>query len=453
MSRALGVLWVLPLAAFGVEAALGAGGFDVPRGAWGNTLALAGTASLFSVVVGVPVGATLAGSRAAAAALAPLLVPPVVSAAGWMALRLPSPGAAGCGAILACSLWPVVAFPVAAALSRLPASELEAARLQLGPGRIVSGVLWPAVRPGLLGGALLAAVLAVSDFTVPAVFVVPTLSTVVFERLSAFEFRSAAAAALPLVALAGVAAWALARVPVVPRAGSGVSLGGRAPALVLALAMAFLPGAVCVRALLSPAEVFGAVALYGSSMGWSVLSAALAALVLVGWSAWARGRSLLEPVWLAALVLPGVVTALGVLLLAGAGPAWLGNSGLLLGFALAARAAYVAWRPLRDAVEPSQLEAAALAGWSRFRAWRRVVLPALRPRILAAAAVVFALALGEIGASVLLAPPGRSSAVQHLFNLMHYGYDGTVAALALALAAGPAAAAWIGAYAGKLGRA
>jgi ABC-type Fe3+ transport system permease subunit len=139
-------------------------------------------------------------------------------------------------------------------------------------------------------------------------------------------------------------------------------------------------------------------------------------------------------------------------MLASDGPSWLGNSGLLLGLAFAARAAYVAWRPLRDAVEPSQLEAAELAGWSRWRTWTRVELPALRPRLLAAGAVVFALSIGEIGASVLLAPPGRPPVVLSLFNLMHYGYDGTVAGLALALAAGPAVAAWIGAYAGKLGR-
>jgi iron(III) transport system permease protein len=453
MSRAIGVLWVLPLAAFAVEAVRGAGSFDVPSTAWANTLVLAGVAAVFSVLVGVPVGASMAGSRASAAALAPLLVPPVVSAAGWMALRLPSPGAAGCGAILACSLWPVVAFPVAATISRLPASELEAARLQLAPALVFRKVLWPAVRPAVLGGALLAAVLAVSDFTVPAVFVVTTLSTVIFERLSAFEFRSAAAAALPLAVLAGLAAWALSRVPLVPRPGLGVRLGGRGPALVLAVAMAALPGAVCVRALLSPAEAARGLALHGGAVAWSVFVAALAAVAVVAWSAASRGRSRLEPAWLAALVLPGVVVALGVLLLARGGPAWLGDSGLLLGAALAARAAYVAWRPLRDAVEPAQLEAAELAGWSRWTAWRRVEWPALRPRLLAAGAVAFALSIGEIGASVLLAPPGRSSAVQHLFNQMHYGYDGVVAGLALALAAGPAAAAWIGAYAGKLGRA
>jgi iron(III) transport system permease protein len=217
--------------------------------------------------------------------------------------------------------------------------------------------------------------------------------------------------------------------------------------------MAVLPGAVCIRALFSPVEVFRTLALHGDSLAWSAGTGLASAVVLLAWSAWARGRSRLEPLWIASLVLPGVVVALGVLLLAAKAPAWVGNSGLLLGFALSARAAWVAWRPLRDAVDPSQLEAAELAGMSRFETWRRVELPAMKPRLLAAGAVVFALSLGEIGASVLLAPPGRSSAVQHLFNALHYGYDGSVAGLSLALAAGPAAAAWIGAYAGKLGRA
>jgi iron(III) transport system permease protein len=160
-----------------------------------------------------------------------------------------------------------------------------------------------------------------------------------------------------------------------------------------------------------------------------------------------RGRSLLEPLWLAALLLPGMVPALGVLVLG-----LPTGSGLLLVWALASRFAIVGWLPLRDAVEPGQLEAADLAGLGRFRAWRRIVLPAVLPRALAAGAAVFALALGEVGPAVLLAPPGRQTGVQRLFNALHYGYDGTAAALALSLVAGAAALAWMGAYARRFAR-
>jgi iron(III) transport system permease protein len=128
------------------------------------------------------------------------------------------------------------------------------------------------------------------------------------------------------------------------------------------------------------------------------------------------------------------------------------GSGWVFVWALASRFALVAWLPLREAVEPAQLEAAELAGLGRARIWARIVLPAALPRALAAGAAVFALVLAEVGPAVLLAPPGRQTGTQRLFNALHYGYDGTAAALALSLVAGAAALAGLGVYAGRLAR-
>ena len=142
-----------------------------------------------------------------------------------------------------------------------------------------------------------------------------------------------------------------------------------------------------------------------------------------------------------------MVPALGALTLGlSPGAAW------IFVWVLASRFAAVAWLPLREAVDPAQLEAAELSGLSRARVWRRVVLPAALPRAAAAGLAVFALVLGEVGPAVLLAPPGRQTGVQRLFNALHYGYDGTAAALALSLVAGAAALAGLGVYAGRVAR-
>src|SRR6185295_5478473 len=101
-----------------------------------------------------------------------------------------------------------------------------------------------------------------------------------------------------------------------------------------------------------------------------------------------------------------------------------------------------AWLPLREPVERAQLDAAELAGIPGFRRWRRIVLPAILPRAAAAGALVFVLVLGEIGPVVLLSPPGRLTAAQHLFTLMHYGYDGVVASMALFLFGATALVTW-----------
>ena len=88
---------------------------------------------------------------------------------------------------------------------------------------------------------------------------------------------------------------------------------------------------------------------------------------------------------------------------------------------------------------------------SRACLWRwRITAPALLPRAAAAGAIVFVLALGEIGPVVLLSPPGKVTASQHLFNLMHYGYDEVVASIALLLFGATALVTWSGMHVGRL---
>ncbi|HEX7898956.1 MAG TPA: hypothetical protein VF950_14430 [Planctomycetota bacterium] len=452
MTRAIGVLWLVPLAAFAGEAALGAGGLGPAWRPWGNTLAMAGTCALLALLIGAPAAAALAHApRLAPLVVAPLALPPVVAASAWMGLKLPAPGPFACGAILAATLWPLPALLGWAALRRIPPAELDAAALHGAP---LARVVWPHARPAVLAGGLLAFLLAASEFTVPAAFALPTVGTRVYEHLYAFNVREAAATSLPLLVLAGAAAVALRNVPAFPRAGAPAAFLGpsaRRAATGVALAAtsltALAPAAVFAWTLKTPAAYGRALAADGEGLLWGACFAGAAAAVLTAWSLAARGRSRLEPLWVAALVLPGMVPALGVLALGL--PA---GSGWLFVWALASRFAVVAWLPLRDAVEPAQLEAAALAGLGPFRTWRRVVLPAAWPRAAAAGAAVFALALGEVGPAVLLAPPGRQTATQRLFNALHYGYDGTAAALALSLVAGAAALAGLGVYAGRLAR-
>ncbi|HZE97043.1 MAG TPA: hypothetical protein VE981_08445 [Planctomycetota bacterium] len=442
MRRLIGLLLAAPLAGFALEAVLGAGRFQLHLGAWTSTLIVAGGATAIAVVIGVPVGAALAHGRSRwlkTLTLFPLLLPPVLAAAAWLAARLPVPGAAGCAVILGSLYWPVVALVFDASLRRLPAGAMDAAALQLRTGRLLGRVVWPQVRPALGAAALLVFLLAASEFTIPALFVVPTISMTVYEELSAFRGASAASASLPLMALAIGLAWTLRRAPSLPASAPARPFLGRAP---LAAARGVAALAWIATALL-PATLFAlragsfakTVSINLESIAWSGLVAGIAATLLVAWASTSPARSRLEPLWLATLVLPGVVAGLGTLKIAersGLHP-FLAPSGALLILAIMARFAFAAWLPLRDPVERAQIEAAELSGLSRVRIWRRIVLPALLPRALAVGSLVFVLSLGEIGPVVLLSPPGRMTAAQHLFNLMHYGYDDVVASMALLL--------------------
>ncbi len=463
-SRVLGVVLLAPLAGFALEAAAGEGAFAVPARAWGLTLVIAGTAAALALAFGLPVALALAHTRSRwplALTLFPLLVPPAIGAAAWIAARLPLPGAFGCGLLLGAGAWPVVALLVRASLASLPRSALDAAELQLGPGRTLRAVAWPHVRPAVAAGALLVFLLAASDFTVPSTFAVPAVSYEIFVRLSAFQFAGAAAAALPLAALAVVLAILVRKVSAIPSGEvSRPFLGGRPLAAAWAVSLAawgltaLLPVGVCLATSGGPAKLARTLALHADSIAWSFGTAGTAALLLVLWSALSPGRSRLEPLWLLALVLPGAAGALGVAALAGRLeilPLLAPGGAFLL--ALAGRFAYAAWLPLREPVPRAELEAAELAGLSRVRTWMKVVWPALLPRALAAGAIVAVLALGEIGPALLLSPPGRQTVVQHVFNQIHFGYDESVAALSLLAFGAAALAAWGAPYAWRLHRA
>jgi len=460
MTRAIGFVLAAPLAGFALEAALGAGQFQLHLRAWGQTLIVAGGATLLSILFGVPAALALAHSRGRllrTLTLFPLLLPPVLAAAAWLGARLPAPGPFGCAAILGAIYWPVIALLLEASLRRIPADALDAAALQLTPVRTARVVVWPHVRPALGAAALLVFLLAASEFTVPALFVVPTISMTIYEQMSAFRTASAASAAMPLIALAVALAWAMRRMEMIPPARaarpflSGAPLAGvRVAASLVWTATAIAPAAIfATRA----GSFFPTLSMNLDAVAWSAGIAAATALLLVAWSLLSTRRSRLEPLWLATLALPGVVAGLGALQLAGRTGAlpWLAPSGALLLLALMARFAFAAWLPLREPVDRGQLEAAELSGLSAVRTWWRITAPAVLPRAGATAAVVFVLVLGEIGPVVLLSPPGRLTASQHLFNLMHYGYDGVVASLALFLFGATALVTWSGMHVGRLG--
>jgi ABC-type Fe3+ transport system permease subunit len=463
-SRAFGGLLILPLAGFLLEALWGEGRWTARPEAWKNTLLVAGGAMGVSLVLGIPVGLVLAHARTRAVhalVLLPLLIPPALGAAAWMLLPLPAPGPGACALILGITSWPIVALFLWASLSRLPQGALDSGFLQLSEHRLLAGVIWPHVRPAVLASSALVFLLAASDFTVPATFALPTVATVLYERLSVFQYASAAWTALPLLVLGAGLALGLRRIPILPQTGRPRAfLGPRSLALSCALGAGVWTLSVGLPVLLFSLHLGSAPALFRNvavnlpSFAWSALVAGASAGLLVAWSSVSPGRSRLEPLWLAGLLVPGIVTALGTLGLAGrlGVQSTLSPSGALYVIALMSRFAYAAWLPLREPVARAPLEAAELAGLSKGRIAWTLVLPSAGPRAFSTLAVVFILSLGEIGPAVLLNPPGPPSVVQHLFNGLHYREIETVSALSLVLFVSAALVAWGGMYVGHFHR-
>lgn len=82
-------------------------------------------------------------------------------------------------------------------------------------------------------------------------------------------------------------------------------------------------------------------------------------------------------------------------------------------------------------VDPLLLNAAAVLQKSPLHTWLRVRLPLLTPGFLAASCIVFVLSCAELGATLLLAPPGQETLTIKIYNYMHYGASEKVSGLCL----------------------
>lgn len=85
--------------------------------------------------------------------------------------------------------------------------------------------------------------------------------------------------------------------------------------------------------------------------------------------------------------------------------------------------------------DPLLLDAARVFQCSAIRRLVSIRLPALLPGMIAAFAAVLALAAGELGATLIVVPPGMSTLTLRIYNYLHYGASAEVAGLCLAMTA------------------
>jgi len=108
-------------------------------------------------------------------------------------------------------------------------------------------------------------------------------------------------------------------------------------------------------------------------------------------------------------------------------------------------------------VDPALIAAARVFQKNPLQGWLQVHLPLLAPGLLAAASLTFVLSIGELGATLLVVPPGQSTVTIRIYNFLHYGATDTVAGLCLlvtfaTLVFGLLAAAALGGWARLLSR-
>jgi iron(III) transport system permease protein len=522
---AVALLVALPLAAFVLYGLAGGGvgappplpGAAVVASRLGLTLLVGAAVGAGALALGIPVALLLErtgrwrGRRLARAlVLAPLVVPPYLHAIAWLGLvagpaaagadaLAPGPSAvapmAGAGAswifsplgtilVLVAALWPCAAWAAAAGLRAVDPGAEEAALLAAGRGAALRRVTLPLAARHAAAGALLAAVLAMAETGVPAIFGTPTLAAEVYARFAAFyDAGGALVLALVQAAPAALAAAAAARLlPAGPAlAGAAGPRPAGAPTLVAGAGLAALlvPAAAGLGAgLLLPLGSLAASlgpAPFGALAGaWSSGAGDLArTLALAGaGAAVATGLALalrlalgldrgLRPARLAAgaaafsgFALPGAAVGIGLIAAYNRPglPGLVYGSAAVVVLAYVARALWIPWTGLGAglrALGPGPSEAARLAGLPWWRTALGVQAPALRAETAAFFALAFLFCYGELGSVLLVHPPGVDVLPWRLFDLVHYSYDSTVAALGLMSVA--ASVAMISALLGVLG--
>jgi ABC-type Fe3+ transport system permease subunit/DNA-binding beta-propeller fold protein YncE len=368
----------------------------------------------------------------------------------WLPLSIYSLG--GAVWILALQFWPIPLLAAGAAWQRLEPSQLES-ETRLSGTALVRWLLLPSARPALAQGAVLTFVLALNNFTVPAILQVKAFPAEVWVSFStSFDYAATLRLSWPLVlAPLALLVWLRRREISWPRLEGGIAprlfrrqLGrgwvwgsGLATLLLAGLAVA-LP----LAQLAAQAQVWKSVpAALAAGQGACAMSFFLAAgtatltvgLGLIGWR-----LPLGTFLWLPFLA-PGILVRIGLIYALNRPPfSGLGDTVGLVLLALGIHYVAIGWNGAvlaRRSVDTELTDAGVLSGASGWQLFRHVHWPQMAPQLAAAWYLTYLLCLWDVETLVLVVPPGGETLALRIFNLLHYGHNVQVHALCLLLLA------------------
>lgn len=445
-----------------------------------STILGAGTA-LFGTLLGAPLGLLLARAHLPAKRLLrivliiPLIIPPYVLALGWI-LFTGSTGLlarvvgrdllsgwtysfAGTVAVLSLSYYPISMLATEAAARRVDGHLEEGALLVTTTRRVLWRITMPLIAPMVAAAALTIFVLGLSEFGVPSLLRVRVYTTEVFTAFAAlYDFGAATALAVPLLVVTVIVAVIIKLIlgerfitvrhsvhPALPVALGGWRVFAFVGTILVLSASVVLPlmtlayEAGNLKHVTSSLE--GSAAAIINSLSLAAIAATL--IVVLGtflgyWRARAQTRwcGLFDLVLLVIFAVPSTVLGVGLIGLWNR-PGLLGeiySSQAIIVIAYIARFVTIAALILAASVRqiPASFEEAAeVAGGSWLRTLAQIVLPNIRPAVVAAWLVSFILAVGELGTTILVAPPGESTLPVRIYTLIANTPSSEVAALAL----------------------
>ena len=391
----------------------------------------------------------------------PLAMPDFVLGYSWISLAPSVQGYWGSVLVMTLGSYPLVYLPVAAAL-RAADPDLEDVARSLGLGRLRAfwRVTVHQIRPALLGGSLLVALILLAEFGTFEILRFQTFTTQIYTEFE-IGFNTPAACALSLVLV-------LLGLMILGGEGAARGRGGTArrghvarPTTRLALGTGIVPvvlglAGLLVLAIGVPVYALGYWFVQGTSSTLPPLSIGHAAVSTAGYAAAAAALATCAALPIALLVerhrspvtvaverstyivqgLPGIVVALALVYFSVRYAAGLYQSSLELVGAYAIMffpLALVAVRAGVAQAPPGLEEVARSLGHGRLSALVRVTLPILAPALVAGFSLVFLSASTELTATLILHPTGVNTLATGFWAYANNFAYGAAAPYALAL--------------------
>jgi iron(III) transport system permease protein len=451
-----------------------------------NSLLLASGATLVALVLGIPFAFLCqktdmwGRSFFALAYLIPLLIPPYMQAIVWGQL-LAKNGAVntffittlgfseaplnaysllGGIFVLGMAYFPFVTLLTISGLKNIDSRYEEAALLQSSSFRTITRITLPLAMPHILSGAIFVFIFSIIDFGVPDILRIKVFPIEIFIEFSAlYNERAAVVLGLPLLVitmvLISLQVWSMrgrSYINFTSGYHDGHHLGRAAQGLAIAFCLIVIGLSVIVPvgALLKIAGPFStyqnAFTSSQGQIGFSLLVAAGSALLMTI-LAFVIAHSMLKSSPKIRLVLEYLTQlpfAIAPILL-GIGlikvwnrpmTDWLYGGVLMIVLGYIAhfipftiRAVYASLQQMNPRLE----EIAWLATTNKFRIIAKITLPLVKNGLITGFFISFILAMGDLGVTLLIMPPGMETIPIKIYNFMHYGAEAMVAALCIIL--------------------
>jgi len=436
-----------------------------------NSLLISSGTVIFSLVIGLPLALILAKTDIPFlkflkyAYIIPIFIPPSIMALTWIGLCGTSKwlfSVFGSIVVLGFCCFPFLTLLVFEGLKAIGGNVEEAARVDRGPLGVIFHITLPYVFKYIVAGALFVFVFAVSNYEVPALLGIHTYPVLIFNEFSSFySVKNALLLSMPLIIVTTLLIIAAARI-MKGRDFISISQEWKKPWIVQLkkwqkFGAAIFSGSVIIISSLLPVIYLtyktGSISVYAKSLqlsaneiGYSFMIGIIGTIVIVLLSlliAYIIERS---QMWIKhflyyASILPFAIpaTIVGVLLIKLFNRPFLNfvyTTPIILIVGYMVRFSPFAIRVLcanisqieRDIEDASKMEGASFR-----QTIIHLIIPLCRPGLIISLAVVFALIMGELGMTILVIPPGKSTLILKIYTLMHYGAGKIVAGTSIIL--------------------